>query len=312
MQTQPELHDPWLLAVWPGMSGVAISAGYYLLAKLGMHLLVEIPAAEFFEPGQVDVRNGLIIPAKLPRSRLFLWSDPTQERDLLLFLGEAQPTTKSSAFCHLLIDQARALGVTHMLTFAAMATQMRPKHPSRVFAAATNPDCLNRCQKQGLIPLEHGSISGLNGTLLGLAASTGMPGTCLLGEIPHIFSHLPFPKASLAVLRAFSSLSHVHVDDRELKSHARTVEHSLEDFLTRMEHAVGNAPSPQLTPPKSEPSSSEPPGPPTTHPEIERLFAACRKDRSHAYELKQLLDQLGVFPEYEDRFLDLFKDTSDT
>ena len=31
------------------------------------------------------------------------------------------------------------------------------------------------------------------------------------------------------------------------------------------------------------------------------------KDRSRAFELKQELDRLEVFKEYEDRFLDLFK-----
>ena len=33
------------------------------------------------------------------------------------------------------------------------------------------------------------------------------------------------------------------------------------------------------------------------------------KDRSKAFELKQELDRLGLFKEYEDRFLDLFKKT---
>ena len=30
-----ELNRPWMVAVWPGMGKVAISAGYYLVAKLG-------------------------------------------------------------------------------------------------------------------------------------------------------------------------------------------------------------------------------------------------------------------------------------
>jgi hypothetical protein len=42
--------------------------------------------------------------------------------------------------------------------------------------------------------------------------------------------------------------------------------------------------------------------------EIERLFEEAEQDRSKAYELKRKLDQLDVFKEYEDRFLDLFKD----
>ena len=40
---------------------------------------------------------------------------------------------------------------------------------------------------------------------------------------------------------------------------------------------------------------------------LEQLFADAKKDRSRAYFLKQELDRLKVFREYEDRFLDLFK-----
>jgi hypothetical protein len=40
---------------------------------------------------------------------------------------------------------------------------------------------------------------------------------------------------------------------------------------------------------------------------IEDLFQQAARDRSKAFELKQELDRLGVFKDYEDRFLDLFK-----
>ena len=40
---------------------------------------------------------------------------------------------------------------------------------------------------------------------------------------------------------------------------------------------------------------------------IEMLFREASQDRSKAYELKSELDRLGVFADYEDRFLDLFK-----
>ena len=30
------LNRPWLVAVWPGMGSVGVTAGYYLMAKLGM------------------------------------------------------------------------------------------------------------------------------------------------------------------------------------------------------------------------------------------------------------------------------------
>lgn len=308
MHHEEKLHDPWLVAAWPGMSGVAISAGYYLMAKLGMHLLIEFPAAEFFDLENIEVKDGLIVSRRLPRSRLFLWNDPNKQHDLIVFIGEAQPPVKGAAFCRRLIDEAKLLGVTRVFTFAAMATQMRPKNPSRVFGAAIEQDTLALFKQLDLNLLESGTISGLNGVLLGMAAGSGLAGGCLLGEIPHVFSQIPFPKASLAVLEFFSVMAGVELDLGELQTHANNVEKTLEDFLVRMEHTVEDIESEKkhalTTSAESNPTRLGP----KEKQNIERLFQAALDDRSRAYELKQELDQLGVFSEFEDRFLDLFKE----
>ena len=34
-----ELRDPWLVAVWPGMGGIAQIAGQFLVRELGARLL---------------------------------------------------------------------------------------------------------------------------------------------------------------------------------------------------------------------------------------------------------------------------------
>jgi hypothetical protein len=57
MPTEYHLRDPWLLAFWPGMGGVAISQSYNFMAKLGMHLLVEFLAGEFFDLEQLEVKE---------------------------------------------------------------------------------------------------------------------------------------------------------------------------------------------------------------------------------------------------------------
>jgi proteasome assembly chaperone (PAC2) family protein len=310
MPTEEKLCDPWLLAVWPGMGGVAISAGYYLMAKLGMHLLVEFPAGEFFDLEEVEVNDGLIASRRLPRSRLFLWKDPHQDHDLILFIGEAQPPARGGAFCRKLLEQAKQMGVRRVFTFAAMATRMRPKNDSRVFGAAIDRSTLLHFKNLGMTPLESGTISGLNGVLLGMAADEGLPGGCLLGEIPQVFSQIPFPKASVAVLESFAAMSGIHPDLTELKQHAETVETTLEDFLIRMEDAVD--PEEMDKPIEGEadgrPRATRRPRQGHEHLRIDRLFEEARKDRARAYELKQELDRLGLFNEFEDRFLDLFKE----
>jgi hypothetical protein len=309
MAAEEKLHDPWLVAVWPGMGGVAITAGYYLMAKLGMHLLLEFPAADYFEIEQVEVKDGLILSRRLPRSRLFLWNDPKQQRDLIVFIGEAQPPARGGVFCRKVIEQAKTLGVRRVFTFAAMATAMRPKQDARVFGAAIDRETLAEFKQLDVDILESGAISGLNGVLLGMAAAGGLPGGCLLGEIPHVFSQIPFPKAALAVLEFFSAMTGIELDYTELREHAVTVEKTLEDFLVRMEHAVeeANAQPGHLPEPDAAGEKAPRPGA-ADRRRIEELFSAARADRSRAYELKQELDRLGLFKEFEDRFLDLFKD----
>jgi hypothetical protein len=49
---------------------------------------------------------------------------------------------------------------------------------------------------------------------------------------------------------------------------------------------------------------------PADERKLECLFSEAEQDRSRAYELKAELDRLGVFKDYEDRFLDLFKKQS--
>ncbi len=305
MPSENQLRDPWLLAVWPGMGGVAISAGYYLMAKLGMHLLVEFPADDFFEAEQIEVKDGLIQNKRLPRSRLFLWNDPHGKHDLIVFIGEAQPPSRGGAFCRKLLQRVREYGVTRVFTFAAMATQMRPKHESRVFGAAIDRETLARFKQLDVNILETGTISGLNGVLLGLAAVNGLPGGCLLGEIPHVFSQIPFPKASLAVLEFFKTMAGIEVDLGELRDHAKTVEETLENFLIRMEGAADEAEHEEED--READGNGKTRGASKERQHIEWLFDQARKDRSRAYELTQELDRLGLFNEYEDRFLDLFK-----
>jgi proteasome assembly chaperone (PAC2) family protein len=309
MAGELKLEKPWLIAVWPGMGNVAISAGYYLVTKLGMHILAEFSARELFDVEHVEVKGGLIRTGRLPRSRFFAWKDPQGKNDIVVFIGEAQPPKGRYAFCRQLIEFARQLGVERVYTFAAMATPMHPEHESRVFVAATDEASLAELKRLGLEVLEDGQIGGLNGVLLGVAAESGLRGACLLGEMPHIFARVPFPKASLAVLGAFSTVANLKVDLGELSEQAKEVEQKLGQVLEKFEAALEQQEATsEDESAEFEPSAEEGEGPSSEDRDhIEKLFRQAGKDRSKAYELKRELDRLDLYREYEDRFLDLFQ-----
>jgi proteasome assembly chaperone (PAC2) family protein len=312
MAGELKLNKPWLVAVWPGMGHVAISAGYFLVAKLGMHILAEFSAHELFDVEHVEVKGGIIRMGRLPRSRFFVWKDPRERHDIVVFIGEAQPPKGRYAFCQRLIEFARQLGIERVYTFAAMATPMHPEHASRVFGAATDPESLTELKRLELEVLEDGQIGGLNGVVLGVAAESGLRGACLLGEMPHIFAQLPFPKASLAVLEAFSTIADLQIDLSELAEQAKEVEHKLGELLEKVKEALEDQQQDQDGAGEEESSEFEPAaveeGPSVEDRElVERLFRLARKNRAKAYELKRELDRLDLYREYEDRFLDLFK-----
>jgi len=306
VSNEAKLNHPWLVAVWPGMGHVATSSGYYLLAKLGMQLLAEFAPGALFDVEHVEVKDGLIRMGQLPRSRFFSWTDPQGRHDLIVFIGEAQPPSGKHAFCRQVIEYARGLGVERVFTFAAMATAMHPEHDARVFGAATDDESLAELKRLDLQLLEDGHIGGLNGVLLGVAAEIGLRGTCLLGEMPHIFAQLPFPKAALAVLKVFTTIANIELDFSELSQQARLVDQELGKILAGLERELA----------EREPAEEETFSPESSEEEqiraederrIEQLFDQARADRSKAYELKSELDRLDVFQEYENRFLDLFK-----
>jgi vacuolar-type H+-ATPase subunit H len=205
-----------------------------------------------------------------------------------------------------------------------MATRMRPEDRSRVFGAATDDEGVTEQRHLELNILEDGNIGGLNGLLLAAADEVGLRGSCLLGEMPHIFSQAPFPKASLGILEVFTTITGIDLDLGELADQAKVVEEQLQELLTRVEeqygHKVNEAPGEAEEDDEEEEGEAEeeegyqteaeeeqPRISPSNRAKVEELFRRAASDRSKAFELKRMLDRLGVFKQYEDRFLDLFK-----
>lgn len=310
----PKLNKPWLVAVWPGMGHVAMSAGYYLMSKLGMTMLAEFSPIGMFEVEHAVVQKGLIRTGALPRSRFFVWKDPTGRHDIIVFIGEAQPPLGKYAFCQRMIAFAKELGVERVLTFASLATPMRPEQPSRVFGAATDEAGLADLRKLGVEVLEEdGQINGLNGLLLAVAGEHGIPGVALLGEMPQIFAQLPFPKAALGVLEVFTRTAKLPLDLSELAEQSQEVERRLEEMMSQIElnlagpeNAIEEGDEEEDWSVPDEEVAAESLSP-ADNTRIERLFQEAEHDKSKAYVLKKELDRLEAFKDYEDRFLDLFK-----
>lgn len=54
-----KLKEPWLVAAWPGMGGIAQIAGAYLVQKLGAHQIATISPKPYFDVRSIRVSAGL-------------------------------------------------------------------------------------------------------------------------------------------------------------------------------------------------------------------------------------------------------------
>lgn len=324
---------PWLVAAWPGMGNVAVIAAGYLVQELGMRPVAELFPKGHFDIQQVTVKEGVIVPPHMPRSVIYRWKNP-EGRDLYVFLGEAQPTSGTYSFAHELLDRATELEVERIVTFASLASQLHPASDPRVAGAATDEAMLQELRRAKVRALDDGQIGGLNGVVLGAAAQVSLAGMCLLGEIPFFAAGVPNPKAAAAILDTFTRLAGITVDMEELRGHAKNVEEALIELMERMKQSEkgfdienfevsaaddddedeategsGTIESgPESAAPVKATSQTEPKALDfSVKTRIEQMFEEAHKDRTRAMRLKDELDKLGAFKQYEDRFLDLFK-----
>lgn len=315
-----QLRDPWFVAVWPGMGSVSLNAGNYLCQHLGAEYLEEFPADRYFDIDKIEVNEGLAVAGALPSNSFYGWSNPHGGPDLLIFVGELQPPGRGLEFCRQLLDIAMKYGPERVMTFAAMGTQNRPSLESRVFAVANEPTLVQGLRDYPVELLAKGQITGLNGVLLAAALERSLPAACLLGEMPFFAGGVPNPHASVRVLEVFSQMSGIQLDLNPMQQQATTVQQGLLRLLEQMTQAAQTIQSSaedssddedvsEVTFTLPDIGSEEEPGglPVADQRRIEELFRRVSQDRSEAIRLKNELDRLGVYRQYEDRFLDLFE-----
>jgi predicted ATP-grasp superfamily ATP-dependent carboligase len=297
------------------MGHVALTAGFYLMSKLHMREEKPLATQDLFDLDYVDVGDGLATAGHIPVSHLYGVGNSRKGSELRLVIGEAQPPLHKLEYCRRILDEAEKFGVGQVMTFSAMAIDAHPRDPSKVFGVATHPEGLENLRRHKIEILKSGQIQGMNGVFLAAAAQRGLSGLCLLGSMPAFAAAIPYPKASLAILETFSGLCEVPVDLDELRSYTRAIEHQLttgleklQESLQPQESAEGSVSAPAQEKEQGDEEDEIAPGPTVgERRKIEDLFALASRDRSKAFELKRELDRLGVFKEYESRFLDLFR-----
>jgi hypothetical protein len=221
LRSRPKLNSPNMIAVWPGVSNVSIIAATYLKRKLDFKRLGEIKAFHFFDPIGVVVKNNVVEAPQFPQSKFYYWKNRGEGSDIILFIGEAQPTSKGYELANCVLDIGERFQVKRVYTCAAALTRIHHTEQPRVWGVATSQHLSEDLRKYNLVQGGVLQISGLNGLMLGVAKEREIEGVCLLGEVPMYATRIQNPIAALAVLKTLIEILDIKIDLTELAQLAR-------------------------------------------------------------------------------------------
>ena len=236
---EPQLDRPYCIAAWPGMGNVALRAAGFLREKLQAEEFAEIVAGDFFPLSGITIRDNLVDEPRLPKSKFYSWKNRPPLKDILIFLGDAQPSPgKEYTLANRVMDVATKFRVERIYTFAAMPSNIGHTHEPKVWGVATDAKLIEVLRGFGVQIMSYGHISGLNGSLLGVAKMRGVGGICLLGELPHYATQVENPRASKAVLEILGNMLDIHIDMTELENLAEYTEAEIERYMRHIKEEI--------------------------------------------------------------------------
>jgi len=272
---QPKLDNPVLIACWPGIGNIGIMAVDALRGMVGAEELGEIEPWDFFYPRKVVIRNGELKDMEFPSNKFYF--KRAENKDLMFFIGQEQPTaggrayaegTKAYRMANLVLDVAVQFGCRRVYTSGAAVAPIHHTARSRVWAVPNSEELVEDVKRYENTVLMseiermggQGSITGLNGLLLGVAKRKGLEAICLMGEIPIYLQGfpIPYPKASKSVLEVLGAAVGIAADLEEIGQLAERSEREIEGVYERLPSEIKEQLDRLKDATRTEPTEQEP------------------------------------------------------
>jgi hypothetical protein len=168
-----------MICGFPGSGYVGKLAIDHVIGELESIHLADIYSTSF--PPQVVIKNTGTV--ELMKNIIYYVKNTGGKHDFLFLTGDAQPVSSKVEYLlgEEIIKIAKNFDVSQIITLGAYITGMFVETP-RIFGVATDEDGLKLLNSFDISKIDNGSISGMNGILLGIGKINNVKGISLLGE----------------------------------------------------------------------------------------------------------------------------------
>jgi hypothetical protein len=248
---EPKLKNSIMFCGWPGIGNIGINAIDNLRAVLKAQEFAEIEPWDFFEPRKVVIERGLLKDLEFPSSKFYY--QRIENQGLIFFIGQEQPAEggiryaegqKAYQMANLVLDVAEKFDCRRVYTSGAAVTQIHHTTRPKVWVVPNDESLIDEIKEYENTILmsgiegggSQGTITGLNGLLLGVAKKRRLKAVCLMGEIPYYLQGTPwpYPKASKSVLEVLSKILGIRLDLGQLDELAERIEENIEELLENL------------------------------------------------------------------------------
>ncbi|HUG84174.1 MAG TPA: PAC2 family protein [Euzebya sp.] len=240
------LNQPTLFAAFDGWNdaGEAATGALEALSDVfGARRFADLDPEEFFDfqVSRPIVRWDNDVRMLEWPSNVFSYARLDGPRDVIMLLGR-EPNMRWRTFTEAILDLARGLGVTRIVTIGAL--QVDVPHTRAVPLTGSSTD-VEVAEAHGLRRSNYEGPTGIVGVLHQAAADAGFEAVTLWVGVPHYLSGTAYQKASLAIAERALRLLEVEADLGELAQEAEAQladiaelvdeDHELAEYVTELE-----------------------------------------------------------------------------
>lgn len=239
--SRPRLRSPVLIAAFTGWNDAGDAASLavkYLGDGWDADPVASIDPEEFFEfqatRPQVRLVDGETREIDWPAND-FHAAAVDGPNDIVLLLG-TEPQLKWRRFCAEVLEVARALDVSQVVTLGALLADVAHNRPVSLIGTASDRELIER---YGLERSRYEGPTGITGVLSHTCAKEGIPAMSLWAAVPHYVGGAPSPKAALALVQRTSEVVGAPVRTAALEIAATAYEREIDQLVEDDEDLQG-------------------------------------------------------------------------
>jgi predicted ATP-grasp superfamily ATP-dependent carboligase len=219
MASRPVLREPVLVAAFRGWNdggqGATLACGY-LGRQWGAERFADIDPEGFVDfqatRPHVSLDEGMTRRIEWPENAFYQAGIPGLDRDAVLLLG-VEPNFRWRAFTDVIVDLARELDVSLVVTLGALLADVPHTRPAPVTGSASDSTLV---EQLGLQQSRYEGPTGIVGVLHDACKRAGLPSASLWAAVPHYVSLAPSPRAARALVERLGDLLGTDIETLEL------------------------------------------------------------------------------------------------